>query len=61
MLVTLNEMYIRHFLAEAIELTIAFDETSLSTKLGHVMAIVVMDQTGRSKVISILEHEERAG
>ena len=61
MLVTLNEIYIRQFLAEAIELTIAFDETSLSTKLGHAIAIVVMDQTGRSKVIAILEHEERAG
>ena len=61
MLITLNEMYIRQFLAEAIELTIAFDETSLSTKLGHAIAIVVMDQTGTSKVISILEHEERSG
>ena len=61
MLVTLNKIYIQQFLAEAIELTIAFDETSLSTKLGHAMAIVVMDQTGQSKVISILEHEERAG
>ena len=60
MLITLNEMYIRQFLAEAIELTIAFDETSLSTKLGHAIAIVVMDQTGRSKVVAILEHEERA-
>ena len=61
MLITLNEMYIRQFLAEAIELTIAFDETSLSTKLGHAIAIVVMDQAGRSKVVAILEHEERAG
>ena len=61
MLVSLNEIYIRQFLAEAIELTVAFDETSLSTKLGHAMAITFMDQTGRSKVISILEHEERSG
>ena len=61
MLVSLNEIYIRQFLAEAIELTIAFDETSLSTKLGHAMAITFMDQTGRSKVVSILEHEERSG
>ena len=45
MLVSLNEIYIRQFLAEAIELTIAFDETSLSTKLGHAMAITFMDQT----------------
>ena len=59
MLIPLNEIFIRQFLSEAIELSIAFDETSLSTKLGHALAITVMDQTGCSKVVSILEHEER--
>ena len=58
MLVPLNEIYIRQFLAEAIELSIAFDETSLSTKLGHALAITVMDHTGTSKVLTVLEHEE---
>lgn len=41
------------------ELSNGFDETTLSTKLGHELAITVMDQTGSSKVISILDHEER--
>ena len=60
MLIPLNEIYIRQFLAEAIELSISFDETSLGTKMAHALAITVMDQTGSSKVISILEHEERS-
>ena len=61
MLVPLNEIFIRQFLAEAIELSIAFDETTLSTRLGHALAITVMDHTGTSKVLSILEHEEKSG
>ena len=59
MLVPLNEIMIRQFLADAIDLSIAFDETTLSTKLGHALAITVMDHTGTSKVLTILEHEEK--
>ena len=59
MLVPLNEIYIQQFLAEAIELSIGFDESTLSTKLGHVMAITVMNQNGVSKVLSVLEHEDK--
>ena len=58
-LVPLNEYLIQNFIADAVNLALNFDETTLSTRLGHVLAVTLMNQNAQSIVISIIEHEER--
>ena len=58
-LVPLNQYLIQNFIADAVNLALNFDETTLSTKLGHVLAVTLMNQNAQSIVIGIIEHEER--
>ena len=58
-LVPLNQYLIQNFITDAVNLALNFDETTLSTKLGHVLAVTLMNQNAQSIVIAIVEHEER--
>ena len=58
-LVPLNLFLIQNFIADAVNLALNFDETTLSTRLGHVLAVTLMNQNAQSIVIGIIEHEER--
>ena len=58
-LVPLNQYLISNFINDAVNLALSFDETSLSTKLGHVLAVTLMNENAQSIVIGIVEHEER--
>ena len=60
-LVPLNLFLIQNFIADAVNLALNFDETTLSTRLGHVLAVTLMNQNAQSIVIGIIEHEERGG
>ena len=58
-LVPLNQYLIQNFITDAVNLALNFDETTLSTKLGHSLAVKLMNQNAQSIVIGIYEHEER--
>ena len=58
-LVPLNQYLIQNFIADAVNLALNFDETTMCTKLGHVLAVTLMNQNAVSIVIGITEHEER--
>ena len=58
-LVPLNQYLIHAFINDAVNMALSFDETTLSTKLGHVLAVTLMNENAKSIVIGIIEHEER--
>ena len=55
----LNQYLIQNFITDAVKLALNFDETTLITKLGHVLALTLMNQNAHSIVTRIIEHGER--
>ena len=60
MLPTLNDHLILLFLSEAINLSIGFDETSFSTRMGTILGITMTNENGQSILIGLLENEKRS-
>ena len=60
MLKPLNDHLILLFMSEAIDLSLAFDETTYSTRMGSIIGITMTNENGNSILIGLLEHEKRS-
>ena len=60
MLPTLNDHLILLFLSEAVDISIGFDETTYSTRMGTILGITATNEKGQSILIGLLENEKRS-